>query len=146
MGDWVKHVKNVSFPKVMYQLRAKSGLTLRDAGLKAGVSHTYISIMEKETNKSKPSDDILCALAEVYQCSSYDLLDLANKHFGGTRKKGPPSNLKPIISSYRTEVKPVEDLSSLTRDEILTLIEGHNREMARLLEFLRHMDKNDGSK
>lgn len=126
----------MSLSHTLYGLRKKSNLTLRQAAGKIGVSHSYISILEKDKNNTRPSYTVLKAISDVYNYPLDGLLTLAD---------GRDAENSGLIS-FDTYITPPEDLLKakpypLSRIEVIELIERHQFEVTRLLEYLKHMDK-----
>ena len=64
---------------IIKQKRKKSGMSIRDIERRTGVSDTYITLIEKETSPSFPSENILRRLANEFKIPLSDLLDLKEK-------------------------------------------------------------------
>lgn len=64
---------SVGFPMYIRRLREGRDLSLRDAAIHSGVSHTYIMLLEKG-KIINPSVDRLISLAKTYDVTAYELI------------------------------------------------------------------------
>jgi transcriptional regulator with XRE-family HTH domain len=62
----------MKFAEILFELRKKHNLSLRDLGKKSGVDHAYISRLERG-GKTFPSFSVIRKLAEAMSLSIFDL-------------------------------------------------------------------------
>lgn len=67
----------MDLPQLLQQRRKTLGLSLRQAAQRAGVDAAYLSRVE--AGKVPPSDQLVCRLAAILQCSEDELLLLAGR-------------------------------------------------------------------
>lgn len=66
----------------IYELRATHKLSLRDAAQKIGISHSYLSTIEKgidprNNTPVKPTPEVLKFISDAYRCDYNTLMELA---------------------------------------------------------------------
>jgi transcriptional regulator with XRE-family HTH domain len=103
-------VAESNFGTFLRRLREKRGLSLRQVGLKTGVSHSYLSQVENQ--RKIPSARILSMLSQVYRTDMTVLLEEA----GLMPKKGSENKISEEQSKH-TILPPV--LKELTADKVI---------------------------
>jgi len=71
-----------SFAKLLIQLRSKKKLSLREASALVGISHTYLSALEKGDPRNGtfliPSADVLFKLCQAYELNLTEIMSAYN--------------------------------------------------------------------
>jgi transcriptional regulator with XRE-family HTH domain len=124
--------------KLLRELRGKE--TLRDAAARIGVSHTYLSILEKGYDQRsgkpiKPTADTLKLISKAYDYPYEELLKLA-----GILEEGND----PFPTDKKD--KPLSEFESLFFYELDKLSEDDKRKALEHVRYLRYLAEQENKK
>lgn len=110
----------------LVELRGKE--SLRDAAKRIGISHSYLSIIEKGIDVRsnapiKPSPDTLRLISNAYNYSYEDLMRLAGYIEGNDEENDQQKNIDPQLQKYLDEVKAWHFETPDSKEEKMKLLE-----------------------
>lgn len=118
--DRSKEEKLKEFGVFLRHLRMKKGASLSEVGEAAGMSHNFLS--ELERGKKEPSDETLRALAKFYNIDEDELFKILERVYLRTKEyivQDP--ELQKILSELQKKYKDEPDKIRSVKDKILRL-------------------------